>query len=182
MLKIAGIVLLALLLVLVGMNFLVVSNVGDRLRALQADVDQLKLGQGSGAAGVAGATGATGATPGGGAAGPMPFDVETPNAFAGDGADAQSITLSESPVRQATVAVTETIDPSGARLPVGANAVVLLPGVPGQVPLGREAGCVSASGTGAWVLTLEGGTLRIASRGCAYARPVRARLRGALWR
>ena len=176
MLKIAGIVLLALLLVLVGMNFLVVSNVGDRLRALQADVDQLKLRQGSGAAGAAGTT------PGGGAAGPMPFDVETPNAFAGDGADAQSITLSESPVRQATVAVTETIDPSGARLPVGANAVVLLPGVPGQVPLGREAGCVSASGTGAWVLTLEGGTLRIASRGCAYARPVRARLRGALWR
>jgi hypothetical protein len=176
MLKIAGIVLLALLLVLVGMNFLVVSNVGDRLRALQADVDQLKLRQGEGAAGAAGAT------PGGGAAGPMPFDVETPNAFAGDGADAQSITLSESPVRQATVAVTETIDPSGARLPAGANAVVLLPGVPGQVPLGREAGCVSASGMGAWVLILEGGTLRIASRGCTYARPVRARLRGALWR
>jgi hypothetical protein len=169
MLKIAGIVLLALLLVLVGMNFLVVSNVGDRLRALQADVDQLKLRP------------APGAAPGAAAA-PLTFDVETPAAFAGDGGEAQSIALSDSPVRQAAVAVTETIDPGGARVPVAANAVVLLPGVAGQVPIGPQAGCVSASGTGTWVLTLEGGALRVASRGCTYARPMRARLRGALWR
>ncbi len=171
MLKIAGIVLLVLLLILIGMNFLVVSNAGDRLRALQADVDQLKLRQAPGAA-----------PGGGGAAAAVPFDVETSNAFAGDGGDVQSVVLSDVPVREATVALTETIDPGGARLPVAANAVFLMPGVPGLVPLGPQAGCASTSGTGTWVLSLEGGTLRIASRGCTYPRPLRGRLRGALWR
>jgi hypothetical protein len=168
-LKAAGIVLLVLLLILVGMNFLIVSNVGDRLRALQTDVDQVKLRQAGGAAGDGGS-------------GPVSFDVEMSGAFAGDGADPQSVALSDQAVRQATVAVTETIDAGGTRMPVGAGTVVLLPGVPGQVPIPREAGCVSASGTGAWVLALEGGTLRVASRGCTYPRAVRAHLRGALWK
>jgi len=167
MLKAAGIVLLVLLLVLVGMNFLIVSNVGDRLRALQADVDQLKLHQTGGGA------------PSGAA--PVPFDVEIASAFAGEGTEPQSIALSSVPVHQATVAVTETIDAAGARLPVTTNAVVLLPGVPGQVSLGREAGCVSPTGTGTWTLTLDAGTLRIASRGCSYPRPMRARLKGLVW-
>jgi hypothetical protein len=167
-LKAAGIVLLVLLLILVGMNFLIVSNVGDRLRAMQTDVDQLKLRPAGGA-------------PGGGESGPVAFDVET-GAFVGDGAEAQSVTLSDQAVRQATVAVTETVDAGGSRAPVAVNAVVLLPGVPGQVPIPREAGCVSASGTGAWVLTLEGGALRLASRGCTYPRAVRGHLRGALWK
>jgi len=166
-LKAAGIVLLVLLLILVGMNFLIVSNVGDRLRALQTDVDQLKLRQAGGA-------------PGGGS-GPLSFDVEMPGAFAGDGAETQSIALSDRPLRQATVAVTETIDAGGTRLPVTANAVFLMPGVPGQVALGRDAGCMSPSGAGTWSLTLDGGTVRIASRGCTYPRPIRARLRGLVW-
>jgi hypothetical protein len=171
MLKAAGIVLLVLLLVLVGMNFLIVSNVGDRLRALQADVDQLKLQQGPGGGASAAA-----------ASGPVPFDVETPGAFTGEGADTQTVALSDRPLSQAVVAVTETIDAAGARVPVAANAVVLVSGLAGQVTIGRDAGCASPSGSGAWVLTLEGGTLRVASRGCTYARPIRARLRGALWR
>jgi hypothetical protein len=168
MLKAAGIVLLVLLLVLVGMNFLIVSNVGDRLRALQEDVDQLKGRQAPAAAPAV--------------SGPVPFDVETSGAFGGDGGEAQSVTLSDHPVRLATVALVETIDPAGTRLPVAANAVVLLPGVSGQVPVGREAGCAATTGAGAWSLSLDGGVLRIASRGCAYARPLRGRLRGALWR
>jgi len=166
-LKAAGIVLLVLLLILVGMNFLIVSNVGDRLRAMQTDVDQLKLRPAGGA-------------PGGGESGPVAFDVET-GAFVGDGAEAQSVTLSDRPLRQATVAVTETIDAAGTRLPVMANAVVLMPGVPGQVALGRDAGCLSPSGAGTWSLNLDGGTVHIASRGCTYPRPIRARLRGLLW-
>src|SRR5262249_13298284 len=170
MLKAAGLVLLALLLILVGMNFLIVSNVGARLHALQADVDQLKLRQESGA------------SPGAPAVGPVPFDVETTGAFAGEGVEPQSVPLADRPPRQVTVAVVETLDAAGTRLPVAANAVMLLPGVAGLVAIGREAGCLSAAAPGAWVLTLEGGSLRIASRGCAYARPLRGHLRGVLWR
>jgi hypothetical protein len=168
MLKAAGIVLLVLLLVLVAMNFLIVSNVGDRLRALQADLEQLKARQAPASGPAA-------------AAGPVSFDVETSGAFAGDGGEAQSVTLSDRPVREATVALVETIDNAGTRLPVAANAVPLVPGVAGQIPLGRESGCVAATGSGAWSLSLDGGVLRIASRGCAYARPLRGRLRGTLW-
>src|ERR1700740_2199132 len=98
MLKAAGIALLVLLLVLVGMNFLIVSNVGDRLRALQEDVDQLKRRQ------------APAAAPAN--SGPVPFDVETSGAFGGEG-EIQSVTLSDRPVREATVALVETIDAAG---------------------------------------------------------------------
>ena len=61
MLKALGAAVLLALLVLVGMNFLVVSNAGDRVRALQAEVDELKRQQATG----------------GGDAARTPFDVET---------------------------------------------------------------------------------------------------------
>src|SRR5438552_1895729 len=91
--KALGIVLLVLLLVLVGMNFLVVSNAGDRLRALQADVEQLQArAAGGGAAAEAGA--------------PTPFDIETASAFAGEAPAEATVALSDRPLRQAVVAVT----------------------------------------------------------------------------
>ena len=173
MLKVLGGVLLAVLLVLVGMNFLIVSNVGDRLRALQVEVDQLK--------------GRPASVPGpdDAAAARVPFDVETAPPLAGEtsnAADGPLVTLSDRPIREATVALVETIPADGAPMPVLANAVVLLPGVPGMIPLGRDAGCLPGPAGGAWILTLEGGAVRIASRGCAYPRPLRGRLRGVLAR
>lgn len=169
MLKVIGIVLLVALLVLVGMNFLVVSNTGDRLRALQADVDQLKLSVGSrpGSAGAA-------------AAG-TPFDVETATPLSGETSSAEGplVELSDRPILEVTVALVETIADDGTRAPVLAGAVVLLPGVAGVIPIPREAGCVpTVAGGGRWIVTLDGGSLRIASRGCAYPRPLRGRLRG----
>jgi hypothetical protein len=169
MLKVIGIVLLVALLVLIGMNFLVVSNAGDRLRALQAEVDQMKLALG----------------PGGSVPARTPFDVETATPITGDtsGAEGPLVALSDHPLREATVALTETIAADGTRAPVLASAVVLFPGVAGVVPLGREAGCIATTASGgAWVLTLEGGGVRVASRGCAYPRPLRGRLRGLVGR
>jgi hypothetical protein len=171
MLKVIGIVLVVALLVLVGMNFLVVSNTGDRLRALQADVDELKMRVGSGSG--AGAPAAAG----------IPFDVETQTPISGEtpAADGPLVVLSDRPVVEATVALVETIAGDGTRTPVVASAVVLLPGVTGMIPIGRESGCVATiAGGGAWIVTLDGGNLRIASRGCAYPRPLRGRLRGLL--
>ena len=169
MLKALGAAVLLALLVLVGMNFLVVSNAGDRVRALQAEVDELRRQQATG----------------GGDAARTPFDVETSTAFSGEGSgEGPAIALADRPLREVVVGLTETIDADGKRQPVVGGAVVLLPGVPGFVPLGRDAGCSPVPGVPlpGWVLTLDGGTLRVASRGCAYPRPLRARLRGLITR
>ncbi len=165
MLRALAALLALVLLVLVGMNFLAVSNLRDEVAALRAKVE--------------GARAPVSPAP---PAAETLFDVETP-AFGGEGVAVvpQAVPLvAGAPVRKALLALTEIVGADGTRAPVAAGPVVLIPGITVEVPLGREAGCApTAGGTpGGWLFTLEGTAVRVVPRGCAYARPVKGRLRG----
>ena len=170
MLRAIAIVLGVGLVVLAGMSFLVVSNLQDQMRALRTQVDDLESASRAVARPPAEAS----------------FDLETPPfAAVEDGGTAPvAIVLPGGAPRMAVVALTEAVGADGSRTPVVAPPVVLVPGAAAEMPVGRDAGCLTAAGAppGAWVFSLDGTSLRVASRGCYYARPVKGRLRGLLTR
>jgi hypothetical protein len=167
--KVLGLVALLGLVVLIWMNFLRVSNLEDEARALRKDVDDLRQG----------------AAPASPAATDSAVEVET-QPFAGDpsGQPPQVLVLSGGrPVQKAVLALVELAFEDGRRVAVPAEPVILLPQVQVLVPLPPEAGCYQVpSRRPAWVLTLDGPNLKVASRDCAYAQPARGKLKGLITR
>jgi hypothetical protein len=158
-----AVVLVLGVLVLVGMSFLLVSNVQDQVLALRAEVDRLK-------------------SPASPPPAEVPFDVETaPFSSEGGAPSPQAVQLVPAgSLRKAVVALTEVVSADGARTPVVATPVVLVPGVLAEIPVGRDAGCLTAPGApgGGWVVSLDGNSLRVSPRGCYFAHPVKGRFRG----
>ena len=161
----AGLLVLALL-ALVVMNLLVVTNLGDKVRALQEDVERLKT---------TGSPTSTGAAD-------IPFETETPPFTTGETGSVapQSVTLGGvTGARKVVVALTDVVGADGVQTPASAGPALVVPGVTTDMPVGRDSGCVPVPGaTPAWSLSVTGATLKIAPKGCVYPRPTRARLRG----
>jgi hypothetical protein len=166
LLRAAAVLLVVVLLVLVVMNLLVVSNLGDKVQALQAEVERLK----------------TTSSPAAAVSADLPFETETPPFTTNeDGTVApQTVTLGGvSTARKVTVALTEVVGVDDVSTPVHASPVLVFPGVATEMPLGRDAACVPLPGASpSWSLTVTGATLKIAPKGCFYQKPTRARLRG----
>ncbi len=167
-LKVLVVMCLLGLLVLLWMNFLRVSNLEDEVSALRTEVEDLKRAE---------------APP---VASDSPVDVQTPQPFAGDAGTlpAQSVTLAGGgSILKAVLALTDVVEADGTLVAVAASPVVLLPGLAVEMPLPPEAGCLPAGRRRpAWILALDGPRLRVTSRDCIYARPIRGRLRGVITR
>jgi hypothetical protein len=156
-LKVAIFILALGLFLFMGMALLNVEAQRTQIAVLQEDMAKLQPGAGPGAAG----------QPAAGASRVVTFDGTVEALFdAASGAAPQAVPIPGSPAGElqlAVVTVTGVEGAGGVVVPLSAPAVVVQKGVVREV----RGGCsVDAPPTGAWLLSLQGAGLQVASRDC----------------